>query len=130
MNTLFFRIFVSFWMAMVLILVGAVAVTATVAWYRIKTLGDIDPREMLNGATSALHDGELPGLKAWLGSVTSEHPSLDIYIVDASATTSWGDRCPITSCSGLRWMVGRPRPATGQSMLATGPMGTIGLLAA
>lgn len=94
MNTLFFRIFVSFLMAMVLILVGAVAVTATVAWYRIKTLGDIDPREMLNGATTALHDGELPGLKAWLGSVTNEHPTLDIYIVDASGNDLIGRPLP------------------------------------
>ena len=36
MKTLFFRIFVSFWLAMILILAGAVAVTATVAWYRIR----------------------------------------------------------------------------------------------
>src|SRR6516165_3072586 len=94
MNTLFFRIFVSFWIAMVLILLGAVAVTATVAWYRIKTLGDIDPREMLSGATTALHDGELPGLKAWLGSIASEHPSLDIYIVDASGNDLIGRPLP------------------------------------
>lgn len=84
MNTLFSRIFVSFWVAMILILAGAVAVTATVAWYRITTLGDVDPGEMLNGATAALRDGGVPGLKAWLGNIANEHPVLDIYVLDAS----------------------------------------------
>jgi two-component system OmpR family sensor kinase len=93
-NTLFFRIFVSFWLAMILILAGAVAVTATVAWYRITTLGNFDPGEMVNGAAAALHDGGLPGLKAWLGKVTSEYPSLDIYIVDASGNDLIGRPLP------------------------------------
>ena len=117
MNTLFFRIFVSFWLAVVLILAGAVVVTATVAWYRIKTLGDIDPREMLNGATAALHDGDLPGLKAWLGSITSEHPSLDIYIVDASGNDLMGRPLPDHI---VQWLAldGRP-PTTGDGSINT-----------
>lgn len=94
MNTLFFRIFVSFWLAMILILAGAVGVTATVAWYRITTLGSVDPREMVNGATAALRDGDLPGLKAWLGNIASEYPSLDIYIVDASGNDLMGRPLP------------------------------------
>ncbi len=49
MRTLFFRIFVSFWLAMVLILGGAVAVTATVAWYRITMLSSIDPADVTAG---------------------------------------------------------------------------------
>lgn len=109
MNTLFFRIFVSFWLAVILILAGAVAVTATVAWYRITTLGDIDPREMLNGATAALHDGDLPGLKAWLGSITSEHPSLDIYMVDAAGNDLMGRRLPDHI---VQWLALDGRPPT------------------
>ena len=53
MRTLYFRIFLSFWMAMVLILGGAVAVTATVAWYRITLLSSIDPGDVLEGANAA-----------------------------------------------------------------------------
>jgi two-component system OmpR family sensor kinase len=83
-NTLFFRIFVSFWLAMMLILAGAVAVTATVAWYRITTLGKVDPGEMLNGATVALQDGGMLELKNWLGNTVGEHPGMDIYVIDAS----------------------------------------------
>ena len=72
MKTLFSRIFISFWVAMILILAGAVAVTATVAWYRITTLGNIDAGEMLNGATAALRDAGVPGLKTWLGNIARE----------------------------------------------------------
>jgi two-component system OmpR family sensor kinase len=85
-KTLFSRIFISFWVAMILILAGAVAVTATVAWYRITTLGNIDAGEMLNGATAALRDGGVPELKTWLGNITGEHPDLDIYVVDGSGS--------------------------------------------
>jgi two-component system, OmpR family, sensor kinase len=83
-RTLFFRIFVSFWLAMTLILAGAVAVTATVAWYRITTLGNIDAGEMLKSANAALHDEGVPGLKAWLETIVGEHSGIDIYVVDAS----------------------------------------------
>jgi two-component system, OmpR family, sensor kinase len=81
-RTLFFRIFVSFWLAMVLILGGAVAITATVAWYRITMLGSIDPTDVLEGANTALQDRGMAGLRAWLMSVAGAHPDLDIYIVD------------------------------------------------
>ena len=63
MRTLFFRIFVSFWLAMVLILGGAVAITATVAWYRITMLGSIDPTDVLEGANTALQDRGMAGIE-------------------------------------------------------------------
>ena len=84
MRTLFFRIFISFWLAMAMILGGAIAVTATVAWYRIANLNNINPAELMNDATVALGDQGISGLKTWLEMVTSAHPDLDIYVVDAS----------------------------------------------
>ncbi len=120
MNTLFFRIFVSFWLAMILILAGAVAVTATVAWYRITTLGNIDPREMLNSATAALHDGDLPALKAWLENITSEHPSLDIYVVDASGNDLMGRPLPDHI---VQWLALDGRPADGSTNARYWPYG-------
>jgi len=69
---------------MILILGGAVAVTATVAWYRISLISDIDPGEMLDGAASALRSHGMPGLKTWLGDFVNAHGDLDIYIVNAS----------------------------------------------
>ena len=120
MNTLFFRIFVSFWLAVMLILAGAVAVTATVAWYRITTLGNIDPREMLNSATAALHDGNLPGLRAWLESITSEHASLDIYVVDASGNDLMGRPLPDHM---VQWLALDGRPADGSTNARYWPYG-------
>jgi two-component system, OmpR family, sensor kinase len=119
-NTLFFRIFVSFWLAMILILAGAIAVTATVAWYRIATLGNIDPREMLNSATAALHDGDLPGLKAWLESIASEHPSLDIYVVDASGNDLLGRPLPDHI---VQWLALDGRPGDGSTNARYWPYG-------
>ena len=84
MKTIFLRIFVSFWLAMVLILAGAVAVTATVAWYRIAMLNSVSPGEMMEGADAALANGGMPQLKTWLSNVATTHPDLDIYIVDAA----------------------------------------------
>jgi len=84
MRTLFFRIFISFWLAMAMILAGAIAVTATVAWYRIAMLSSINPGELMNDATAALRNQGIPGLKRWLETVTGAHPDLDIYVVDAA----------------------------------------------
>jgi two-component system sensor histidine kinase CpxA len=69
---------------MAMILAGAIAVTATVAWYRIASLSSINPGELMNDATVALRDQGISGLKTWLETVTSAYPDLDIYIVDAS----------------------------------------------
>ena len=38
----------------------------------------------MNDATVALSDQGISGLKTWLETVTSAHPDLDIYVVDAS----------------------------------------------
>jgi two-component system, OmpR family, sensor kinase len=108
-NTLFFRIFVSFWLAMILILGGAVAVTATVAWYRITTLGNVDAGEMLNDATTALRDAGVPGLKIWLGNIAREHPVLDIYVVDASGNDILERQLPEHI---VQWLALDGRPGT------------------
>jgi hypothetical protein len=69
---------------MAMILAGAIAITATVAWYRIAMLDSINPGELMNDATTALRNQGILGLKTWLETVTSAHPDLDIYVVDAS----------------------------------------------
>jgi two-component system OmpR family sensor kinase len=83
-KTLFLRIFFSFWLAMVMILAGAIAVTATIAWYRISMLNSVSPGEMVEGANAALADGGMPQLKTWLANLAATHPDLDIFIVDAA----------------------------------------------
>jgi len=114
---LFFRIFVSFWLAMLLILGGAVAVTATVAWYRITLLSSIDPADVLEGANAALRDRAMPGLRAWLANVTSEHPDLDIYVVDGAGNDILQRQLPDHV---VQWLAldGRPPAATDGSRSA------------
>lgn len=94
MRTLFFRIFISFWLAMALILTGAIGVTAMVGWYRISMLRSIDPGSLVDEATTALRDHGMSGLRAWLGNVTRAHPDLDIYVIDASGSDILQRRLP------------------------------------
>lgn len=94
MRTLFFRIFISFWLAMATILTAAIAVTATVAWYRITMLSGIHPAELLEAATAALRDQATPGLRAWLEEVTRAHPDLDIYVVNDAGQDVLGRHLP------------------------------------
>jgi two-component system, OmpR family, sensor kinase len=107
---LFFRIFVSFWLAMVLILGGAVAVTATVAWYRITMLSSIDPTDVLEGANTALQDRGMPGLRAWLASVADAHPDLDIYVVDTAGNDILRRKLPEHV---VQWLALDGRPLAG-----------------
>jgi hypothetical protein len=109
-RTLFLRIFVSFWLAMVLILGGAVAITATVAWYRIRMLSSIDPTDVLEGANTALEDRGMAGLRAWLMSVAGAHPDLDIYIVDPAGNDILQRTLPEHV---VQWLVLDGRPLAG-----------------
>jgi two-component system sensor histidine kinase CpxA len=100
---------------MILILAGGIVVTATVAWSRITMLGNIDPGEMLNSATVVLIERGMPGLKAWLIDVASEHPSLDIYIVDDSGRDILDRKLPEHV---VQWLAldGRPLTSTDGSV--------------
>lgn len=86
MRTLFLRIFISFWLAMALILISAIGITATVAWYRFSKLSSIEPGQLIDDAAKTLHDRGVYGLKAWLAGVTTQHPDLEIYVVDSSGS--------------------------------------------
>ncbi len=94
MSSLFFRIFVSFWLAMALILTSAIAVTAIVVWYRITALSGIDAEELINDASTALRERGVSGLKTWLANVARAHPNLDIYVVDRSGNDVLQRRLP------------------------------------
>jgi two-component system OmpR family sensor kinase len=93
-RTLFFRIFISFWLATVTILTGAVVVTALVVWHRITMLSSIDPAELINDAAVTIKEQGDAGLKAWLARVTREHPDFDIYVVDGSKSDVLGRVLP------------------------------------
>lgn len=110
MKTLLFRIFISFWLAMALIIVCAIGVTATVAWRRITMLNSVDLGELVDHATAALADQGLPGLQKWLRVAAQGHPSLDIYVVDTSGQDVLGRPLPDRIA---KWLVFDRRPGSG-----------------
>ncbi len=84
MNTLFARVFVSFWIVLGIIIAGCVATTTMVAWHRIDELSAINFEQMNKDAQTALHDSGEAGLKSWLGAVESEYPGVDVFVLDGT----------------------------------------------
>lgn len=96
---------------MVLILTGAIAVTTMVGWYRISMLRRVDSADLVDKANAALRDQGISGLKTWLGNVTSAHPDLDIYVIDASGRDVLQRPLPERIA---QWLVLDGRPAHGK----------------
>lgn len=84
MNTLFARVFVSFWIVLGIIVAGCVATTTMVAWHRIDELSAINFEQMNRDAETALRSGGEAGLKSWLGAVESEYPGVDVFLLDGA----------------------------------------------
>ena len=108
MRSLFLQIFISFWLAMALILVGAIGITATVAWYRFSELSSIGPGQLIDQAARTLSDTGLSGLKTWLSEAVSNHPDLDIYVIDSADADILHRPLPNHI---VRWLVLGGRPA-------------------
>src|SRR5262245_58861137 len=82
MNSLFLRIFLSFWLAMGLIVIAGSAFTAFVAWQRFGTIQSIEAIDVANEVAPALRDGGLDGVKKWLREAEARNTGLTTYIVD------------------------------------------------
>ena len=81
MHSLFFRIFILFWVAMALIVGGSIALTVAVA-SRDNDSGDAERRpERAVRASQVLAHGGLPELKIWLAANTDSIPQRDFFIV-------------------------------------------------
>ncbi|MGD9842115.1 MAG: ATP-binding protein [Steroidobacteraceae bacterium] len=83
MKSLFTRIFLSFWLAMGLILVGSVGVTATFILKRSAEIQSLVPSELAAAAEARFVAGGKRELREWVEEVRSKHPGLDIVVVDA-----------------------------------------------
>jgi two-component system sensor histidine kinase CpxA len=83
-KTLFTRIFLSFWLAMGLILAGSMGVAATFVWKRTAEFQRLVPSELATSAEQRLAAGGLDGLKQWAEKIQKEHPGLDVFVVDAT----------------------------------------------
>ena len=66
MKSLFLRVFLSFWMAMGVIVVAGSALTAFVTWKRFEALQRIEPINVADSASVPLKQGGLPALREWL----------------------------------------------------------------
>jgi two-component system, OmpR family, sensor kinase len=114
MNSLFTRVFVSFWIVLGIIIAGCVATTTLVAWHRITVLSAINFEQMNSDAKSALtRDGEA-GLQSWLRQVGSTYPGVDIYILDAAGRDILERRVPARL---TQWLA----RGNGQKLIAGSP---------
>lgn len=84
MKSLFARIFLSFWLAMGLILAGSVSVVATFIWKRTAEYQSLVPSELAAIAEQRLDAGGLPALQEWVDEIQRAFPGLDVFVVDTS----------------------------------------------
>ncbi|MGH8177656.1 MAG: ATP-binding protein [Steroidobacter sp.] len=78
MRSLFLRIFLAFWAAMLLVLLS----TAAVAWYRLTQYQAIDINQLATEAAARLEKDGLPGLREWIAESERKYVGRNIYIVD------------------------------------------------
>jgi len=78
MRTLFLRIFLSFWAAMVLVVLA----TGGMAWFRFNQMQPTDGRVLLREAGDSALKGGYVGLRAWLLDAEQKYPRMRIYILD------------------------------------------------
>ncbi|MFO1469042.1 MAG: ATP-binding protein [Steroidobacteraceae bacterium] len=84
MHSLFFRIFILFWIAMALIVGGSMAVTVAVASRESETPETERRPEMALRAAQVLAHGGLAELRPWLKAHQDAIPRRDFFIVDAA----------------------------------------------
>ena len=93
MNSLYTRIFLSFWVVMVLVVAGAVGVT----WLVLAERSDEVPRaaaELTQEANAALTAGGERALTEWLESARVRRPGLRVLAIDANGRELLGRAVP------------------------------------
>ncbi|MET0499304.1 MAG: ATP-binding protein [Steroidobacteraceae bacterium] len=90
MRTLFLRIFLSFWAAMLLVLLA----TAAMGWYRLSQLQSIDLKVLADEASTRLTRDGKPGLTAWVDEIEHRYRGWRIYVVDRSTEDVQGRPMP------------------------------------
>ncbi|MCZ8133342.1 MAG: ATP-binding protein [Steroidobacteraceae bacterium] len=123
MNSLYARIFLSFWAVMITIVTGAVLVT----WLVFIDRADDAPRmsaALIREAAQSLRDGGEPALRRWLQGVRERSPELRIFIVDEGGRELLGRplpphigrrmaaglRAPVPEVPGVRVVAPQPLP--------------------
>ena len=90
MRTLFLRIFLSFWAAMLLVLLS----TAAVAWYRFSQVQTPDINELAGQAAARLDKDGLAGLRDWIAEAEAKYIGRTIYVADYTGEDILGRTLP------------------------------------
>lgn len=90
MRTLFLRIFLSFWAAMLLVLLS----TAAVAWYRFSKVETLDINELAQDASVRLNEVGVDGLRAWIAEAEEKYVGRTIFVVDYTGIDVLGRTLP------------------------------------
>ncbi len=98
MRTLFLRIFLSFWAAMLLVLLA----TAAVAWYRFSQVETLDLNALAPQASERLHKDGLEGLRSWIFESQEKYIGRNIFVVDYTGVDILGRTLPDRLTSYVR----------------------------
>jgi two-component system sensor histidine kinase CpxA len=79
---LFARIFLSFWLAMTLIVLIAVITSARLIERRLDQVRDVDPTRVLTEAAAVLREGGRDKLEKWLRKNTHSLPGVELFVID------------------------------------------------
>jgi len=101
-KSLFLRIFLSFWIAVGLILTGGMAIMGSVQSYRMKSLHEVNPDQLARDARQAALSGGEAALRRWLAELHARHPVLGAYIVDARDREIAGQTLSVLTADRLR----------------------------
>ena len=94
MNSLYWRIFLSFWLALALILVGTVSVVVNGEQQRRFAQAWVLRSELYGQATEAFEAGGPDGLRAWLAGIKRPELSSRTFILDSSGQEMLGREVP------------------------------------
>ncbi len=94
MNSLYWRIFLSFWLALALILVGTVSVVVNGEQQRRFAQSYLLRSELYAQATEAFEKAGPPGLRAWLTGIKRPEISSRTYILDDGGREMLGRAVP------------------------------------
>jgi two-component system sensor histidine kinase CpxA len=94
MTSLYWRIFLSFWLALALILVGTVLVVVNGEQQRRFYKAWVHRSELYAEATQAFESGGADALHAWLKRIHQADPSAPIYVTDHSGKDLLGRLVP------------------------------------
>lgn len=86
MKSMFWRIFLWFWLALVSLVGGALVLTQMVNDQRLNALEGVDPRQLSHQACMALATGGVASLRDWVVEQEDHKAGLDIFIMTAEGS--------------------------------------------